>query len=91
MEYFETQFVAATGGGAYSLRVVGDVLGGRLGKRGMEAVVEYELGYEQHLAHRFPVVTLCRYDLRRCSGQQVLDVLKCHKNDFTYPAERLLT
>ncbi len=90
-DYWETNFVAATRAGAHSLRVVGDVTGGRLAKgRTVDEAVAYEEGYDRLLARRFPVVTLCQYDVRRFAGPDVLELLKCHQDTFRYPAARLL-
>lgn len=89
--YWEDQFVAATRAGARSLRVVGNVTGGGLANGGtVDGAVAYEEGYDRRLARRFPVVTLCQYDVRRLAGPEVLKVLKCHKDSFRYPAERVL-
>jgi excisionase family DNA binding protein len=88
-EYFEDQFLGATGAGAHSLRVVGDLRGlcKALSPRGL---VEYEAGYQERLAQRFPVVTLCQYDVRVFSGLQILDALAGHADTFRYPPERVL-
>lgn len=92
LDYWETNFTAATRAGAHSLRLVGDVSGGRLAKRGtVDHVVAYEEGYDRLLARRFPVVTLCQYDVRRLAGLDVLELLKCHQDMFRYPAARLLS
>lgn len=91
LDYFETNFVAATRAGADSLRVVGDVSEGRLAKGiALGTVVEYEASYSRLFAQRFPLVTLCQYDVRTLSGRQILDVLRCHQDAFRYPVERLL-
>ena len=90
LEYWEASFAAATETGARALRVVGDVSGG-LGKRlAPHEVLEYERTYDQ-LQKRFQVATLCLYDVRRSSGLELLDVLKCHGDVFRYPVERLLS
>ena len=89
-ESWESHFVAALRNGARSIRVVGDVWGCR--DRGMTSaeVVEYEEGYDARLARRFPVVTLCQYDMRRFSSLDLFSALKGHRDMFRYPAERLL-
>jgi excisionase family DNA binding protein len=88
-EYFETQFLRATRAGAHSLRVVGD-LGGVSKVFSPKALDEYEEGYEERLARRFPVVTLCQYDVRLYSGLTILNALAGHPDTFQYPADRLL-
>jgi hypothetical protein len=55
-----------------------------------EELLEYETAYDQRIARRFPVVTLCQYDVRRFSSLAVLDALKAHRDSFHYPAERVL-
>lgn len=89
-EYFETSFIAATRAGAHSLRVVGDVwpLSESLTRNGL---VEYEAGCDRFLAQRFPVVTLCQYDVRRFSSLDVFHALQGHKDTLRYPVERLLS
>lgn len=56
----------------------------------LDDVVEYEMGYDRAMAQRFPVVTLCLYDVRRFDSLEVVRVLKGHSDTFRYPAERLL-
>ena len=91
LEYWERNLVAADRAGAHSLRVVGNVTGGRLANGGMvEEVVRYEEGYDRLIARRFPVVTLCQYDVRRLAGPDVLKMLKCHQDMFRYRAVRML-
>jgi len=79
LDYWETNFVAAARTGAHSLRVVGDVTGGRLASgRTIDEVVAYEDGYNRLLRRRFPVVTLCQYDVRRLTGLDVLKMIRRH-------------
>ena len=52
--------------------------------------LEYEGRYDQFIARRFPVVTICAYDARRFSGVDVLDALKAHRDTFRYPLEQAL-
>lgn len=87
--YFETSFVRAMAAGAESLRIVGDV--GPLARAlTREQLVEYEGGYDRIIAPRFPVVTLCMYDARQCSGLDAHAVFRAHQDNFRYPVERLL-
>ena len=88
-DYWERSMAAALRDGAETLRVVGDLRG--LSARVPAAeLVEYEAGYEERIARRFPVVTLCQYDARQFSTIELLDALKGHRNTFRYPAERVL-
>jgi excisionase family DNA binding protein len=89
LNYFEREFSQAMRAGAHSLRLVGDMWG--MG-RGVspEALVEFEAGFDERIAPRFPVVSLCQYDARRFSSLAILDALRGHKDTFRYPIERLL-
>jgi excisionase family DNA binding protein len=81
--YWQAQLGAAVQAGAQSLRVIGDVWG--LGAQiSPEALIEYESGYDRMIARRFPVVTLCQYDVRRFSAPTILDTLKLHEDTFRY-------
>lgn len=89
MEYWESQFVAAMAAGAHSLRVIGDIW--RLAKGvPREELLEYERGYDELLARRFPLITLCLYDAREFSSLDALRALRGHADGFRYPAERFL-
>ena len=78
-----------TAGGAHTLRLVGDVWG--LAKKiTRDELVEFEHGYDQIIARRFPVVTLCLYDVRRFSSLDALRALQGHGDGLRYPVERLL-
>jgi excisionase family DNA binding protein len=87
-EYFEARFVAAARAGARSFRVVGDVTAFAAAVARGE-VLEYEVGFDV-VGRRFPVVTLCEYDVRRFSSLDLLNVLKLHEDTFRYPVDRLL-
>jgi excisionase family DNA binding protein len=75
--------------GIQSFRVFGDIWEMR---RRVSAgkFAEYEAAYDQLIARRYPVVTLCAYDARRFSGVGLLDALKAHRDTFRYPLERVL-
>jgi excisionase family DNA binding protein len=89
LEYWETRMRAAIGAGAHSFRVVGDLRG--FGPDGSDdGLSEYEAGYEELIAKRFPVVTLCQYDVRQLSGVTILNTLRLHRDNFRYPADRML-
>jgi hypothetical protein len=89
-EYWETNFVSALGAGAKSLRIVGDLSSSLDAGMSLDQVAEYERGYDRTIARRFPVVTLCMYDVRRFASLEVVQALKGHSDTFRYPAERLL-
>jgi excisionase family DNA binding protein len=89
-DYWETNFVSAMSAGATSLRVVGDMTGCLNAGMTLDEVMEYEAGYDRILAKRFPLVTLCLYDVRRFESLEVIKALQGHTDMFRYPAERLL-
>ena len=87
--YFRTELVRAMNAGARSLRVVGDMW--RFDQTiGDAALMEYEAGYERLIARRFPLITLCQYDLRAFAGAAIVDALRAHEDTFRYPAARTL-
>jgi transcriptional repressor of dcmA and dcmR len=91
LAYWETEFAAATGSGAGSIRVVADVSGGRLVRAGnFDRVLEYEAAYAR-LARRFPVATMCLYDARAHSGLETAGVLAVHPDLFRHPVAHLVS
>jgi transcriptional repressor of dcmA and dcmR len=90
-DYFEATFAAATRAGARSLRVVG-VMSWIL-EVGMapDELVDFEASYDHRFRHRFPLVSLCQYDVRRFPSLSLLNALKGHVDSVRYPAERWLS
>ena len=89
LEYFEASMRAALRGGADTLRIVGDVSG--LGPKTEEqGLLEFEAEFEEVIAKRFPLVTLCQYDVHQFSGVTILNTLKLHRDTFKYPVDRVL-
>jgi excisionase family DNA binding protein len=88
LRQIELQFRAAMAEGARSLRLVADVwvLAERLTRQGL---IEYEAGYER-LTRRYPVASLCQYDVRWFSALDLVQALKGHQDIFRYPTELLL-
>jgi transcriptional repressor of dcmA and dcmR len=89
-DYWEDNFVKALRAGAESLRVVGDMTSCLDAGMTLDQVVEYEAGYDRVIAPRYPVVTMCMYDVRRFESLEVVRALKGHSDTFRYPSERLL-
>lgn len=90
--FLERGMLGALRQGASSIRLVGDVGSGPLGQGSSgETFTRYENEYHHAIARRFPVVTLCQYDARLLSGVDVLAVYRCHSENFSIPAERLLS
>ena len=90
LAYWETQFAAATEAGPQSIRVVGDVSGGRLARASFDRVVAYEAAYGR-LSGRFPVTTMCLYDARLHSGLETAGVLAVHPDLFRHPVDHLVS
>lgn len=89
-DYFHEAFVEGTLSGGRVLRVVGDMAWTLDRGLAVGELIEFELRYNQFLAHRSPVVSVCQYDARRFSGVAILDALKCHEDTFDYPLRRFL-
>lgn len=88
-DYFQAQFESAIANGATSFRVVGDV--GMLRKNTASGdVLDYEACYDERIARRYPVDTLCTYDAREMTGIEILDALKGHPDIGRYPLDRVL-
>jgi DcmR-like sensory protein/helix-turn-helix protein len=87
---WKARWEKATRDGARSIRVVGDVSGGRLARGDrFDQVLEYEAAYEK-LARRFPVATMCLYDARAHSGLETAAVLALHPELFRHPVAHVV-
>jgi transcriptional repressor of dcmA and dcmR len=86
---FEAQLDRAAAAGTQSFRVFGDTWELRK-KSSADSFTGYESAYDQSIVRRYPVVTICAYDVRRFSGVEVLDALKAHRDTFRYPLEMAL-
>ena len=75
--------------GAQSFRVLGDLWGFR-SHVNEESIVEHEAAYDRLIARKYPVVTMCLYDVRKFSGVEVLNALKGHGDMFRFPMEKAL-
>lgn len=81
IDYWERAFTHSVRAGAKALRVVGDVTSARFTSQPtIEDAIAYEEAYEQRLVHRFPLTTLCQYDVRGLAGQEVLRVQAAHRH-----------
>ncbi len=89
-EFVERSLILARRSGQQSFRLVGDMSWClRLGMS-FDELLDYEARYDRTIAHSFPVVSLCQYDVREFSGSAVLGALKCHEDTFDYPLSRFL-
>lgn len=89
-DFLEKSFLNASKHGIHKLRVLGDMAWFLQRGMGVEDINEFEVRYNASLGHRFPVVSLCQYDVREFSGTAVLSALKCHDDTFRYPLARFL-
>ena len=65
-------------GGDYSFfRNIGDMSWAHRDQPGVDQLISYESTLNRYMSNR-PQVNMCLYDLRRCSGELILDVLKTH-------------
>jgi transcriptional repressor of dcmA and dcmR len=89
LEYWDKSMRAAMRAGARTFRVVGDLCG-QGPTNSDKDLFEYEARYDEVIAKRFPLVTLCQYDVHQFSGATLLNTLKLHRDTFRYPADRML-
>jgi excisionase family DNA binding protein len=87
--WWETRIGQAVRRGAMLVRAIGDA-SGFIQAASREALLQYEAEYDQRIAQRFPVVTMCQYDVRQFSGLLVLEALKAHPHCFGQSAGRIL-
>ena len=88
--FVERALVMATGAGTRSFRLLGDMTWCLHLGMSYDDLLAYEVKYNYAIAHRFPLVSVCQYDVREFSGPAVLNALKCHEDTFNYPLSRFL-
>lgn len=88
--FVEESLVLATRAGLRSFRLLGDMSWCRHQGMTQADLVAYEMRYNYDIARRFPLVSVCQYDVRDFSGPAVLNALKCHEDTFNYPLSRFL-
>ena len=87
--WWETQIAEAVRRGATLVRAIGDA-SAFIEAASRDELLEYEAEYDRRVAHRFPVVTMCQYDVRQFSGLYVVNALMAHPDCFGQSAERIL-
>ena len=87
--YFRKIMEKRASADAHSFRVFGDMWGLR-SKISQGSLIEFEALYDRLIARKYPVATLCIYDVRRFSGVEVLEALKGHRDTFRHPLEKAL-
>jgi transcriptional repressor of dcmA and dcmR len=85
LDQLEELFLKATYSGERKLRLVGDMEWALSAGWDEQEVYEFELEYNNTLGHRFPIMSLCQYDVNVFSGQGILDALKSHEDTYQYP------
>lgn len=88
--FVEQNLMAATRAGMRSFRLLGDMSWCLALGMTHEELQAYELRYNHEIARRFPLVSVCQYDVRDFSGPAVLNALKCHEDTFNYSLSRFL-
>jgi excisionase family DNA binding protein len=89
LDWWETRIGEAVRRGATLVRAIGDA-GAFVKAASREELARYEADFDQRIAGRFPVITMCQYDVRLFSGLVVLDALRSHPHSFGQSAERIL-
>lgn len=87
--YFHDAFDRALASGVRSLRVVGDVAG-LAARVSPDALADYESAYSELIAAKYPVVTLCQYDVRAFASSEILTALRGHPDSLNPAASRWL-
>jgi excisionase family DNA binding protein len=88
--WWESRLTRAMEQGATLLRAIGDAGAFLRTGASQEQLMAYEQEFERRIAHRFPLITMCQYDVRRLSGPIIIDSLKAHPDCFRHPPERIL-
>lgn len=88
--FVEHSLVMATRSGMRSFRLLGDMSWCLDLGMTYDELLAYEVRYNHEIAHRFPLVSVCQYDVREFSGPAVLNALKCHEDTFNYSLSRFL-
>jgi transcriptional repressor of dcmA and dcmR len=87
--WWETRIAEAVRRGATLVRAIGDA-SAFIQAASRKELFEYEAEYDRRIAHRFPVVSMCQYDVRQFSGMLVVNALMVHPDCFGQSAERIL-
>jgi excisionase family DNA binding protein len=88
LDELEARFDRALARGAESLCVVGDATALKTALS-LDDLVDYEARYDTRIARRYPVVTLCLYDVRAITTADLLSALKLHPDTFRRSADHL--
>jgi hypothetical protein len=81
LDFWEQQFWPARAGGQTVIRVVGEMSSERKLFSSDAEMMNYEVAFSM-LSNRFPMVTLCQYDVREFDGETIFQAIKVHPDLF---------
>jgi transcriptional repressor of dcmA and dcmR len=81
LDFWEQQFWPARAAGQTVIRVVGEMSSERKLFASDAAMMAYEVAFST-LSNRFPMVTLCQYDVREFDGETIFQAIKVHPDLF---------
>lgn len=82
LDFWEQKFWPALAGGETVIRVVGEMSSERKIFSSDAEMMSYEVAYNM-LAQRFPMVTLCQYDVREFDGETIFQAIRAHPDLFS--------
>ena len=89
LDYWETVLWSALDKHAVVVRGVGEMASEREGFISEKEMLTYEALVNMTIK-RFPCVVICQYDVRKFSGQAVLEALRAHPDVMSFPLGPLL-
>ena len=90
LDFWEQQFWPALAGGQTVIRVVGEMSSERRIFSSDAEMITYEAAYNM-LANRFPMVTLCQYDVREFDGETIFQAIRAHPDLYSHHLGSFLT
>jgi excisionase family DNA binding protein len=83
LDFWEQRFWPALAGGQTVIRVVGEMSSERKIFSSDAEMMSYEAAYNM-LANRFPIVTLCQYDVREFDGETIFQAIRTHPDLYSH-------
>lgn len=90
LDYFADEFARTTLGHHRPMRVLGDMTSFITAGAPADRLFAFEQVFDRGLAHQYAVVSLCQYDVRLCSGLDVIAVLETHADTCDFPLRYFL-
>jgi transcriptional repressor of dcmA and dcmR len=81
LDFWEQQFWPSRAAGQTVIRVVGEMSSERKLFASDAEMMSYEAAFST-LSNRFPIVTLCQYDVREFDGETIFQAIKVHPDLF---------